>query len=144
MTMLKKFFLLLGGMVTDQKIISYEEFISLTKNLANQIKSFMRQEFAFDALVPIARGGLVPATYLSHMLNLPIIFEKDENFNKTHLFIDDIVDKGDTLKLATVFMGFNKANDRFACLIKKPWTTEDADFFVSVYKKWVIWPWENV
>src|SRR3990167_1516754 len=55
-----------------------------------------KEKLVFNSIYGVPRGGLVVAVMLSHRLNLPIVEAK--GINKNTLIVDDICDKGLTLK----------------------------------------------
>ena len=85
----------------------------------------------YDYILGIARGGLVPATRLSYMLDIPLItiqwsvrdhklrnvgqFELDILTTKKVLIVEDIVDSGETF--TQLFDFLNKGEYDRACLI---------------------------
>lgn len=85
-------------------------------DLERIIISLNESGFAPDYILGIARGGLVPAVYLSHRLKLPMLSVRISLRDHSHtddlevvanklrqgkriLVIDDICDSGDTLRL---------------------------------------------
>jgi len=86
-------------------------------NMCYTIAQTLREmQMEFGIIVGLARGGLIPAIMLSHMMNLPVIPAHysskngrgdDKNHdnvlpyipqNKTILLVDDIVDSGYTMR----------------------------------------------
>jgi hypoxanthine phosphoribosyltransferase len=93
---------------------SYEEIHNACKDIADRINVV---ELGITQVVGIARGGLLPAVILSHMLDLPLLLADYSSKNgngddKNHrnvlpevfgmrgtlLIVDDICDSGKTLK----------------------------------------------
>jgi hypoxanthine phosphoribosyltransferase len=85
-------------------------------DLERIIISLAESGFAPDYILGIARGGLVPAVYLSHRLDVPMLSVRISLRDHSHtddlevvanklrkgkkiLMIDDICDSGDTLRL---------------------------------------------
>lgn len=113
-----------------------------------------------DIIVPIVRGGLVPATIISHILGCPrivpfqlqtrdcddvfgnLIFQSINPETK-FLIVDDVCDSGLTFDKTTEFFienGFK--NIQKCCLIKR---TKSDPNIVSPYVKpfeWIVFPWE--
>ncbi len=102
-----------------------------------KIYKFLKNK-RIDGLVPIIRGGALPAVILSYKLNKPI---KEKVENKYDVIIDEIVDFG------MVFKSYKKKypDNLFVCvhlnknnfkLKQKP------DFYVSEVDKYIVYPWE--
>lgn len=123
-----------------------------------------------DFVIGIGRGGLVPAVYISHQLNLPMlsidhssrvpdfagellgkVAEKSSNGTRL-LFVDDINDSGGTIQeirslLATE--GCDESNLRFAVLIDNRSSKARVDYSGQTIdrsqdKRWFVFPWEAV
>lgn len=45
----------------------------------------------------VPRGGLVPATILSHRLNVPLVIDQ-RSISKNTVIVDEIIDSGETAK----------------------------------------------
>lgn len=146
----------------DKKFLTYEEVDEDIRNISNQIS----QEFKFDTIVAITRGGLYPALKLSQFLNI-----KDvrticlESYKKTEskkikeifcadipdssgvLFVDDLRDSGQTINyvkdkfpwsfIATIYIKTSK--DENVTSVKH------IDFYSKTINKdeWVVFPWEE-
>jgi len=120
----------------------------------------------YDRVIALAKGGLTFARSLTDYLDIdhvssiqiqmytgiqeslkkPVILQslpvsiKDERI----LVFDDIVDKGDTLKLALEYLSYHGAKSiTTACLVKKPWTSFEPDFFAHESNAWIIFPNES-
>ena len=88
-----------------------------------------------DSIYGIPRGGLIPATLLSHRLNIPMV----ESPTRNTLVVDDIVDSGLTL---SQYKGYP-----FACLVYKPLTSLEIPTFSAleyVQDCWINFPWEEI
>jgi hypoxanthine phosphoribosyltransferase len=104
----------------------------------------------FDAVCGIPRGGLVAATAISHMLNIPyiewgVLKKTSRNEYIKILFVDDIVHSGDTFYKE--IKSLMKENDRFVVLVKNelcPNLKELWESGMEVSKNaWVNFPWEK-
>lgn len=124
-------------MVNDQKntperlFLSWEDVEDMVKVLAKNIKE---APVFIDSIYGIPRGGLIPATLLSHKLNIPIV----ESPTESTLVVDDIVDSGLTLS--------RYAKYPFACLVYKPLTSYIVPkLFALEYvgDYWINFPWEE-
>ena len=78
---------------TDKWDITYIEFQYLVKNLCLKI---MESGESFDVISPVMRGGMAPALWISHILNIPVRVELEAN--KKVLVLDDVGDTGKTLR----------------------------------------------
>ena len=117
------------------------------------LKAFGYSNTTFDAVIGIARGGMIPATILSYGLNVPLkmllisSFEDGErkgikditdqetiNYIKTHkvLIVDDIYDTGQTADY--IAEKYPEAN--FMAVFDK--RLEDPD-----NKYWYVFPWDK-
>lgn len=117
----------------------------------------------FDRIIALAKGGLTFSRSLVDFLDVktvssiqiefysgigqtyktPVITQslpvsiKDEKI----LVFDDIVDSGESLRLAVEYLGHHGAQSiTTSALIQKPQTKFKADFFVQESKAWVIFP----
>ncbi len=118
-------------------------------------------------LVAIARGGWVVGRLLSDFLSvsevagLTIRFYKDigETGEKPRitqplgesvrgkrvLLVDDIVDTGETMKVAVSHILENGADEaKTAAPYLKPWSMFEPDYYVRVVEGWVVFPYEYV
>ncbi|AEI37476.1 phosphoribosyltransferase [Zymomonas mobilis] len=147
--------------------INNEVFISDVKAVAEQVVQAGEQP---HFVVGVGRGGLVPAVYLSHRLNVPMLsvdhssklFDfADELLLKLAkltldghklLFIDDINDSGGTILYLREAMNKNGAvndNIRFAVLLDNIRSKARVDFTArnmdrNIDKSWLIFPWEGM
>lgn len=114
--------------------------------LHNLISQLTESGEQFDVVLAIARGGLVPATYIAHALgvsnivsckSIPPSFSEDTRV----LIVDDIADSGTTLMQLTDSM-VNKY--RVATIFKRFDTVYEPDFYGQEikHKNWVTFPWE--
>ncbi len=130
--------------------------------LANE----MKKHFTPDLIVGIARGGLIPAVRLSHILGdievkvIDVKFYKDINERmekpmitiplhgdfegKKVVIVDDVSDTGKTLEVVIDEVKKAGASEvKVACLSMKPWTKVVPDFYVFKTDKWIVFPWEE-
>lgn len=123
------------------------------------------REFNPDVIVGIARGGLVPAVRLSHLLGdclMRVIHVKyyknvDKRTEKPEIFwadvgklegkvlvVDDVADTGNTLKVVIDHLEEKVEGEiKIATLVWKPKSSIKPDFYVFVTDRWVIFPWEE-
>jgi xanthine phosphoribosyltransferase len=123
-----------------------------------------------DFVVGIGRGGLVPAVYISHETQIPMLSidhsSKVPGFadellgkvaakstqNTRLLFIDDINDSGGTIIYIRKLLSDNDGNPdnmRFAVLINNQRSQTGVDFWAEAInrdedKRWFVFPWEAV
>jgi len=120
----------------------------------------LRQKGSWDKLVCITRGGLVPASLLSHSLNIKyidtlcltsydnqttqqgivsVLKEVRDNASST-LVIDDLVDSDQTFVLAHQML----PNAHMACVYAKPNGIAFVDSYVASIPQetWIVFPWE--
>lgn len=123
-----------------------------------------------DYVIGIGRGGLVPAVYISHELNTPMlsidhsskvpgfaeellhkVAEKSAAGVKL-LFVDDINDSGGTIATIRTILADNggeAVNLRFATVITNTSSQAKVDYWADEIdrqqdKRWFVFPWEAV
>ncbi|MFA4641331.1 phosphoribosyltransferase [Pyrococcus kukulkanii] len=124
------------------------------------------REYKPDVIVGVARGGLIPAVRLSHILgDLPLkvidvkfykgIDERAEKpvitipihgdlKDKKVVIVDDVSDTGKTLEVVIEEVKKLGAKEiKVACLAMKPWTSVVPDYYVFRTDKWIVFPWEE-
>lgn len=124
------------------------------------------REYKPDVIVGIARGGLIPAVRLSHILGdielkvIDVKFYTDINEHtempkitipiygdlkdKKVVIVDDVSDTGKTLEVVINEVKRLGAKEiKVACLAMKPWTSVVPDFYVFRTDKWIVFPWEE-
>lgn len=97
-------------------------------------------------ILAIARGGLVPATYIAHALGVSTIECCREvppmyNLSDDVLIVDDISDSGDTLAQLVVKLNCNYTT---ATVFKRFNTSFEPDYFGEeiLTDDWITFPWE--
>ncbi len=147
--------------------LPYDEFLADVRKVAGQIAADPWQP---DYVVGIGRGGLVPAVYISHQLNTPMLSIDhsskvpgfaEELLRKVAmrsasgvklLFVDDINDSGRTIHTIRRILtdhGGNAENWRFAVGINNASSQVKVDFWArdidrTTDKRWFVFPWEAV
>lgn len=145
--------------------ISYAQFLADVEALGAKLKADHWQP---DFLVGIGRGGLVPAAYLSHRTEKPMLsvdlssgerrFAEDllvELAEKTRageriLIVDDINDSGSTIDRVRRSIKEAAAIDthvRVGVLINNVRSKANVDYWVgeidrATDKRWFVFPWE--
>jgi hypoxanthine phosphoribosyltransferase len=124
-------------------LLTHDKFVEAINYLVDQIKLFEENRYKFTGIVPIPRGGLVPATYLSHRLKIPICsiesLDGHQYDGSPILWVDDIIDTGYTLTSLNFRM---VKDDRVATLFTKPWADVVPNFYYDKTEDWLIFPWE--
>jgi len=142
-------------------------FLPHVRLLAQKVTdSGWRPEF----IIGIGRGGLVPAVYISHQLDVPMLSIDhsakvpgfaDELLGKVAamsaegrrlLFVDDINDTGGTIEHIRTLLagqGCDAGNLRFAMLINNVRSRATAEIWAQEIdrdqdKRWFVFPWEAV
>ncbi|OGY99847.1 MAG: hypothetical protein A2945_02535 [Candidatus Liptonbacteria bacterium RIFCSPLOWO2_01_FULL_52_25] len=93
----------------------------------------------FKSIFGIPRGGLVLAVKLSHLLDIPLVLNREDITGHT-LIVDDIADSGGTLeRLKSTFGG----HCAIATIYKGENPRVAPDFSLRVKREWVVFPWET-
>ncbi|MEA1925298.1 MAG: phosphoribosyltransferase [Candidatus Altiarchaeota archaeon] len=142
---------------------SWENMWILSKRVAAEIRG---SEFSPEYIVAVVRGGMVPAMNLSDMLDIKdILFLRVEHWGKTAsmdetaeiktpliwnfeskdvLLVDDIVDTGDSMQLASDHVkSLNAGKVKTVALIYKKHSSFRPDFYGEEAEdwRWTIFPW---
>jgi len=147
--------------------IAYEQFLANVRAVAQKIAG---GGWTPDFVIGIGRGGLVPAVYISHQLNLPMlsidhsskvpgfadellgkVAEKSAAGTKL-LFVDDINDSGGTIDYIRRLLaddGGAAENLRFAVVLSNTRSKVAVDYWAETIdretdKRWFVFPWEAV
>ena len=146
--------------------ITHEDFLRDVEAVARAVE---QAGWRPDFLVGIGRGGLVPAAYLSHRIDVPLLSvdhsSKVSGFadellvklarllgeGRCVLFVDDINDSGSTIAHLrdTVLSHGATEGLRFAVLIDNSRSKATVDYRArtidrSIDKDWFVFPWEAV
>lgn len=147
--------------------IDHEDFLAKVRSLSRTLAS---DSWKADFIIGIGRGGLVPAVYISHELQVPMLSIDhsskvpgfaDELLGKVAgksasgtrlLFVDDINDSGSTIAYVRKLLadnGCNPENLRFAVLMDNCRSRARVDYAAeeidrSHDKRWFVFPWEAV
>jgi hypoxanthine phosphoribosyltransferase len=145
--------------------IPYEQFLADVEAVALQLEAGAWKP---DFLVGIGRGGLVPAAYLSHRLDIAMLSvdhsSGEPGFGeellvklagkimdgRRILVVDDINDSGTTIaciRAAIAAKGGNEDQLRVAVLINNSRSKAKAEYEASridrnADKRWFVFPWE--
>ena len=140
----------------EKEFYTYEELTEDMKTLAEKLRPY-----DFQMIIPVTRGGLVPACHLAYILNVKRIENiclssydaykqkevevisvpkiPDEIPREKILVVDSMVDNGVTLNRVKDLLG---EDINFLTIHVKPHTIRKPEFFLRVTSKWVVYPWD--
>lgn len=128
------------------------------------LASAVKRDFDPDVIVGIARGGLIPAVRLSHLLgdrllrvihlryykgaNLrtekPELLADVDRLSGKVLLVDDVADTGVSLEFALDHLKGKGAEEiRVATIACKSKSRFRPDYYVFETDKWIVFPWEE-
>jgi hypoxanthine phosphoribosyltransferase len=85
------------------------------------------------------RGGLILAVMLSHLTGLPLLLKPEMRM----IWVDDIVDNGNTLRAAKEIYGDNAFYVTWFC--RENGTVQPDVFFDTAFNgEWIVFPWEDI
>lgn len=137
-------------------LISWEKVDEALKKLAETVG----REFCPDFIVGVARGGLVPAVKLSHMLGAefrtvhvkyyegrkrlarPKLISDVGPLKGKVLVVDDVSDTGESLRFVVDRLAKRGAEVKVATIACKPCSKFKPDYFAFKTEKWIVFPWE--
>lgn len=145
------------------KVVTWDEIVSLSNKLADILK----EKYAPEVIIAIARGGLVPARLVADALGvIDVLSIKVEHWVETAshtpeakikypykvdlqgkkvLIIDDIADTGDSLELTSKFVreNFNTSEIKTATLQYIVGSKFIPDFYADIITSWAwfMYPW---
>ncbi len=122
-------------MDADKEYYTWTQFDEDCEKIKNWAKGHN-----FKNIFGIPRGGLVVGVRLSHLLNLPMVFEVKDITEMT-LVVDDISDSGKTLKMLQAKIG--NLPITVAALFLERKSNFIPAFFCREKTKWVVFPWET-
>lgn len=123
---------------TNKINLSWVNFIDLIYKLVSQIK---QDNIRINYVYGVPRGGLIPATILSHELNIPIIQNFMDCKDGVVLIVDDIVDTGRTV-IDLISMG-SHMKLKVATIYRHKKCKVNPDYFVEENEDWIIFPYEK-
>jgi len=143
----------------EPKLVSWDEFGELSSSLAAHLSYDVP-----DCIVGLARGGLVPAVRLSHMLNIPMIslnlslrddkalggldLSQLDKYNNIAV-VDDICDSGKTFHVLDIHLQeYGFTNIQWCTLYSKATSMFKPTIIGEVIKEidnsqWIVFPWEE-
>lgn len=145
--------------------LDYESFLAGVEALAAQLEA---DSWKPDFLVGVGRGGLVPAAYLSHRLDIALLSVDHSSgepgfgeellvklaakiaYGRRMLVVDDINDSGatiDCIRGAIAAEGGREDQLRVAVLINNSRSKAKAEYAATLIdrdndKRWFVFPWE--
>jgi len=151
------------AMTFHDQAYEFYSWESLGQDIFELSKQIINSGEKFDRIIALAKGGLTFSRSLVDFLDVqevssiqiqfytgigttnrtPVITQslpvsiKDEKI----LIFDDIVDRGETMKLAVEYLQYHGAKSiKTSTLIEKPWSTFKSDFVARSSEAWVIYP----
>lgn len=147
--------------------IADADFLAMVEGLSATLRA---SDWKPAFIIGIGRGGLIPAVYVSHGLQIPMlsIDQSSQVLDFAHdllvkvakmtaagtsvLFVDDINDSGGTINHFREVLAENDADPahvRFAVLIDNRSSRARVDYAVETIdrmddKRWFVFPWEAV
>jgi len=122
--------------------LSWDDIKDIIEKLAEKINNLEKKPFY---IYGVPRGGLIPATWLSHKTGIKYQQINAVQISKmadlSHiLIIDDICDSGKTVKEIRE----NYPKVKVACLYYKETASETPDIYgETVGDEWLVFPWET-
>ena len=122
--------------------LSWDDIEEQVNKLAGQINRMEKKPFY---LYGVPRGGLIPATWLSHKTGIKYQQINSSQISKvadlSHIFIvDDICDSGETIK--KIKENFPKCQT--ATLYYKETAIDKPNIYGEIVgEEWLVFPWEN-
>lgn len=141
----------------------YYPWDTLGQDVFEISKKIIKDGNSFDRIIALAKGGLTFARSLVDFLEVPAISSIQVEFynsiattneipvitqslpvsikDERILIFDDIIDSGETMKLAVDYLKHHGAQSiKTAALITKPWATFEVDYAARSSEAWVIFP----
>jgi hypoxanthine phosphoribosyltransferase len=146
----------------EEQHIPYDEIGILARAIARRVQDTE----SISHVVGLARGGLIPATIISYVLDAPLLSygissykgsKKSDNFHINQTFnlidlprnahllvVDDICDTGDTMQHITQKLALASIRHTTACIYTKEKHTKWLQHYGVVVpdNKWIVFPWE--
>lgn len=149
--------------------LNYPTWSMIEKGTARLAIDIVQSDLRVSCIIGLARGGLIPAVLLSHMLDVPMLpasysskeghgDNKDHNnvlpdpvvYDEYHriIIVDDIADSG--LTLHEVKEHYKKHYNSFrietATLYYKTTAKIRPDYYwhtIPAHSEWIVFPWED-
>jgi hypoxanthine phosphoribosyltransferase len=150
------------SLIHDQAY-EYYTWEELGRCIFEVAKKIIESGEQFDRVVALAKGGLTFSRSLVDYLDINDVSSMQISFynsvyetNKTPvitqslpvsvkgeriLLFDDLVDKGETMKIATEYLKMHGVTEiKTATLLHKPWSTFKVDYSARETQAWIIFP----
>lgn len=149
--------------------ISWRDVEDDTLRIIAQMRA---DNFEPDAIVSIARSGLIPASLIAYTLGNKQLYVIKVDFSKTQksgqdqdlmdrpiitqelsanisglkiLVVDEMAVSGSTLRLVSKYMDIkNPAEVKYAVLYKQPWAEFSPDYCGREIEQWPLYPWKEL
>ena len=125
-----------------KKILSWGDIEEVVDKVVEKIDNLEKKPFY---IYGVPRGGLIPATWISHKTGIKYQQINSAQISKmadlSHiLIIDDICDSGKTVK--EIRKNYPKV--KVACLYYKETASETPDIYGEIIgEDWLVFPWEH-
>jgi len=145
----------------DKVFVQWLTITSYAKQVAKQVEE---RGFKPDAIIPILRGGMVPAAILSDLLNVktiypvhcssydgmvkrkyPVVDPFTYNIDgKEVLIVDDVLDTGDTFEAVQASIKRNNPKRMMCASLMVRENSARPSFWSDIAKEgaWIVFPWE--
>jgi hypoxanthine phosphoribosyltransferase len=146
----------------ELKILSWNQIYSSLLKLVEKIQKSL---FEPEIIVGVSRGGCIPARIMSDLLETPRLANVTAEFyvgigknkreptitqpvslpvkDKKVLVVDDVADRGESLKLVNAHLKEHGASDvKVATTYYKPWSIIVPHYYMEETRCWVVFPWE--
>lgn len=127
--------------INGKIILSWDDIKSVVDKVVEKIDNLEKKPFY---IYGVPRGGLIPATWISHKTGIKYQQINSVQISKmadlSHiLIIDDICDSGKTVKEIRE----NYPKVKVACLYYKETSIETPDIYGEIVgDEWLVFPWE--
>ncbi|MFA6486554.1 MAG: phosphoribosyltransferase family protein [Candidatus Magasanikbacteria bacterium] len=136
------------------------------------IADMKKDGFEPDAIISIARSGLIPASLIAYALGNKQLYVIKVDFSKMQksgqdqdllprpmitqelsanisgmkvLVVDEMAVSGSTLKLVSKYMEIKDPKEvKYAVLYKQPWAEFKPDYSGREIKEWPLYPWKEL
>ena len=128
--------------INGKIILSWDDIKDVVDKVVEKIDNLEKKPFY---IYGVPRGGLIPATWISHKTGIkyqqinPVQISKMADLSHI-LIIDDICDSGKTVKEIRE----NYPKVKVACLYYKETASETPDIYGEIVgDEWLVFPWEE-
>ena len=128
--------------INGKIILSWDDIKDVVDKVVEKIENLEKKPWS---IYGVPRGGLIPATWISHKTGISYYQINAAQISKmadlSHiLIIDDICDSGKTVK--EIRKNYPKV--KVACLYHKETASETPDIYGEIVgDEWLVFPWEE-